>query len=163
MPRLRAAIVVIAAFWMSGCNREPVCSVAPGEEAASTLPDLLKAHDGEVREHGKDICYIKPIGAFGRQGVLASLQHVADRGGDVSSYNNTELVLGVAEEARTKTGYDICKDAPTLSRMSAMAAAANSPSYQRSTHADLMAGLCKGSSEADEEENPSQGNAATAR
>jgi len=148
---------------MSSCNREPVCSVAPGEEAPSTLPELLKAHDGEVREHGKDICYIKPIGAFGREGVLASLQHVADKGEDVSSYNNTELVLGVAEEARINAGYDICKDATTLSRMSAMAEAADSPSYQRSTHADLMAGLCKANPKAHEEQNASEGNGATAR
>ncbi len=143
MLRLRAAIIVIAAFWMSGCNREPVCSVASGEEAPSTLPELLKAHDGEVREHGKDICYIKSIGAFGRQGVLASIKHVFNASGDVSSYNNTELVFGVAEEARMKTGYDICKDAPTLARISQMAKTADTPAYQKTTHADLVSGLCK--------------------
>jgi len=56
---------------------------------------------------------------------LASLLHVTEAGEDVSSYNNIELVFGVAEEARKKTGYNICKDTPTLSRMSVMAKAAN--------------------------------------
>ncbi len=163
MPGLRAIAVVAIIVALSGCKREPICSLAPGEKAPSTLPELLKAHDGEVREHGKDICYIKPIGAFGRQGVLATLQHVANAGEAVSSYNNTELVFGVAEEARTKTGYDICKDTPTLSRMSAMAAAADAPAYQRSTHADLMAGLCKAIPKADEAQNASSGNLAKAR
>lgn len=158
MLRLRVIMVVAAAYGMSGCNREPICSIAPGEKSPSTLPELLKAHDGEVREHGKDICYIKPIGAFGRQGVLASLQHVAEAGEAVSSYNNTELVFGVAEEARMKTGYDICKDTPTLKRMSAMAKAADAPAYQRNIHADLVSGLCKIVREPDEAGNASQGN-----
>lgn len=143
MLRLRAAIIIAAAFWISGCNRETVCSVASGEKAPSTLPELLKAHDGEVREHGKDICYIKSIGAFGRQGVLASVKHVSNASRDVSSYNNTELVFGVAEEARMKTGYDICKDAPTLARISQMAKSRDAPAYQTTTHADLVSGLCK--------------------
>lgn len=142
---LRAIMVVTVALGLSACDRSPVCGLAPGEKSPSTLPELLKAHDGEVREHGKDICYIKPIGAFGRQGVLASLQHVTEAGEDVSSYNNIELVFGVAEEARRKTGYNICKDAPTLSRMSVMAKAANAPAYQRTMHADLVNGLCKNS------------------
>lgn len=156
-------MVVAVTLVLSGCNREPICGVAPGEKSPSTLPELLKAHDGEVREHGKDICYIKPIGAFGRQGVLASLQHIAEAGEAVSSYNNTELVFSVAEEARTKTGYDICKDAPTLSRMSAMANAADAPTYQRTMHADLVSGLCKTVREPDEAGNASQGNLAKAR
>lgn len=160
---LRAIMVVTIALGLSGCDRAPICGTAPGEKSPSTLPELLKAHDGEVREHGKDICYIKSIGAFGRQGVLASLQHVTEAGETVSSYNNTELVLGVAEEARTKTGYDICKDAPTLSRMSAMAKAANAPAYQRTMHADLVSGLCKTVREPDEVGNASQGNLAKAR
>ena len=109
MPGLRCITVVAIIMTLSGCKRAPICSLAPGEKAPSTLSELLTAHDGEVREHGKDICYIKPIGAFGRQGVLATLQHVANMGETVSSYNNTELVFGVAEEARMKTGYDICK------------------------------------------------------
>ena len=50
---------------------------------------------------------------------------MTEAGEDVSSYNNIELVFGVAEEARKKTGYNICKDTPTLSRMSVMAKAAN--------------------------------------
>lgn len=160
---LRAIMVVVVAIGLSGCNREPICGAAPGEKSPSTLPELLKAHDGEVREHGKDICYIKPIGAFGRQGVLASLQHVTEAGGAVSSYNNTELVFGVAEEARTKTGYDICKDTPTLTRMSAMAKAADAPAYQRTMHADLVGGMCKAVQKPDEAGNESQGNLAEAR
>lgn len=160
---LRTVMVIAVAIGLSGCNREPICGAAVGEKSPSTLPELLKAHDGEVREHGKDICYIKPIGAFGRQGVLASLQHVAETGGSVSSYNNTELVLGVAEEARTKTGYDICKDAPTLNRMSAMAKAADAPAYQETIHADLVAGVCKAVQNPNEASNESQGNLTEAR
>jgi hypothetical protein len=141
---LRAIMVVTVALGLSACDRGLVCGLAPGEKSPSTLPELLKAHDGEVREHGKEICYIKPIGAFGRQGVLASLQHVADRGGDVMSYNNIELVSGVAEEARMKTGYDICKDAATLSRMSAMAKATDTPTYPtRRMFSVSPNGLCK--------------------
>ncbi len=141
---LRAIMVVTVALGLSACDRGPVCGLAPGEKSPSSLPELLKAHDGEVREHGKDICYIKPIGAFGRQGVLASLQHVADRGGDVMSYHNIELVSGVAEEARMKTGYDICEDVATLSRMSAMAKATDTPTYQtRRMLSESVNGLCK--------------------
>ena len=58
-------MVVTVALGLSACDRGLVCGLAPGEKSPSTLPELLKAHDGEVREHGKEICYIKPIGAFG--------------------------------------------------------------------------------------------------
>lgn len=143
MSGLRFILILVAVSCLTGCNREPVCETALGAETSSTLPELLRAHDREVREHGKDICYIEPIGSFGRQGVLASLQHVADTGGAVSSYNNTELVFGVAEVARAKTGYDVCKDALTLMRISAMVQATNAPAYQRAMHADLVNGLCK--------------------
>jgi hypothetical protein len=140
---LRVFIVVVGAFGLSACDRGPACGTPLGTKPPATLPELLTAHDGEVREHGKDICYIKPLGAFGREGVLGSLQHVTDTGGMVSSYNNIELVFGVAEEARTKTGYDICKDAPTLRRMSAMAKAADAPPYQRTMFTEFVGGLCK--------------------
>jgi hypothetical protein len=163
MSGLRAIMVVAVTLGLSGCNREPICDTAPGEKSPSTLPELLKAHDAEVRKHGKDICYIKAIGAFGRQGVLASLQHITEAGEPVSSYNNTELVIGVAEEARTKTGYDICKDAPTLNRMSAMAKASDAPAYPRTRHADLVSGLCKTVREPDEAGNASQGTKGIAR
>lgn len=140
---LRTVVVVSVVLGLSACDRGPVCGLAPGEKSPSTLPELLKAHDWEVREHGKDICYIQPIGAFGREGVLASLQHVTDRGEAVSSYNSIELVFGVAEEARMKTGYDICKDAPTLRRMSVMAKAVDAPAYQRRMFTEFVSGLCK--------------------
>jgi len=60
------------------------------------------------------------------------------------SYNNIELVSGVAEERGGRPATDICKDAATLSRMSAMAKATDTPTYPtRRTLSVSPNGLCK--------------------
>lgn len=141
MLRLRVALAMGCALVVWGCDQKPICNEAPGPTENWTLPGLLQAHDEEVRQHGKDLCYIKPIGAFGREGVAATLRHVASTGKPVTSYNNVELVLGVAEEARVKTGYDICQDAAALKAMSQMGQDASSD--QKRMQSELLNGLCK--------------------
>ena len=96
------------------------------DKEPSSLQELLQAHDVEVARRGKDLRYIKPIGRYGREGVLASLDHIEKSGQTISSYNSIELVFGVAEEARMTTGYDICKDNVTLIRL-ARGKAVNAP------------------------------------
>jgi hypothetical protein len=133
-----AALLLMA----SGCDRR-TSSQAKKVANPVTLPELLQAHDVEVAEHGKDLVYIKPIGRFGREGVLASLEHLQKTGKSVSSYNGVELIFGVAEEARMSVRYDICQDRTTFDRLVAMSNAADVPSWQRSTFGDLLKGICK--------------------
>jgi hypothetical protein len=128
---------------LAACN--PPSSARFEEESRKphSLPELLHWHDVAVSQQGKDLYFLKPIGAFGREGVLASLAYIETKGETVSSYNNTELVFGVASEAKERAGYDICKDGETLKRIAEMARGSNVPEYQRRIQADLLHGLCK--------------------
>jgi hypothetical protein len=143
MSRLISLLAILAVATVSGCN--PPSSARFEEESGKphSLPELLHWHDVAVSQQGRDLYFLKPIGAFGRQGVWASLKHIEAKGEAVSSYNNIELVFGVASEAKASTGDDICKDMPTLTRMWAMEQAAGAPAYQRSILADLVRSLCK--------------------
>lgn len=133
---------IAAMFLASGCNG-PSREQSRETAKPSSLAELLQAHDEEVAKHGKDLKYIQPIGSYGRKGVLASLNHLASKQRAVSSYNGVELVFGVAEAARSKTGYDLCEDKTTWARISEMAVASDAPAYQRSAFDDLMSGYCK--------------------
>jgi hypothetical protein len=142
-PRNRKAIFGAALLLMaSGCDRQ-ASSQTKKVAIPVSLPELLQAHDVEVAEHGKDLVYIKPIGRFGREGVLASLEHLQKTGKSVSSCNGVELIFGVAIEAKMSVGYHICQDRTTLDRLIAMSNAADVPSYERFTYGDFLKGYCK--------------------
>lgn len=147
MPRLNFGFSLALFILMSGCGMDS----SDHEKKPinpKTLQELLQAHDVEVSEHGKDVTYIKPIGRFGREGVLASLEHLGKNGSVVSSYNGIELIFGVAEEARTSKGYDLCRDRSTLAQLSAMADTPNGPAYQRSFYNDMLRNYCKSGDQA---------------
>ena len=131
-----------ALLLLSGCGRQPSSQTEKISEPHS-LPELLRAHDMEVARHGKDIAYIRPIGGYGREGVLAVLDHIEQSGKAVSSYNSIEVIFGVAEEARTSKGYDICYDKTTLNRLHTMGKSSNTPAYQQSMYDEFLGGYCK--------------------
>lgn len=143
----------------SGCDTKSSGQAQRVSHPAS-LPELLQAHDVEVAEHGKDLTYIKPIGSYGREGVVASLDHIEKRGKTVSSYNSIELVFGVAEDARMKTGYDICKDNVILARLAVMGKVVDAPAYERTVYNDLLSGYCKADGAAKETGQPKGSKAA---
>ena len=142
MLRLTIACAAALLLMASGCDRQTSGQAKKIANPVS-LPDLLQAHDVEVAEHGKDLAYIKPIGRYGREGVLASLEHLQKTGKAASSYNGTELIFGVAEEARMSVGYNVCQDRTTLDRLLAMSNAADVPSYKRSSYQDFLKHYCK--------------------
>ena len=140
MIRLTKACTAVVLLATSGCDRH---SNQTRVANPVSLPELLQAHDVEVAEHGKDLVYLKPIGRYGREGVLASVKHLQKRGKTVSSYNGIELIFGVAEEARMSVGYDVCQDRSTLDRLVAMSNASDVPSYERSAYQAFLRGYCK--------------------
>lgn len=133
-----------AALLVSGCgSKHSAAELASEAEKPHSLETLLKWHDVAVAEQGKDLYFIKPIGKYGRDGVLASLNHLGTQGMTVSSYNGIELIFGVASEAKLAKDYNICEDKTTLQQIADGARSANAPAWERSSFEGFLKEYCK--------------------
>lgn len=142
-------IVILLAFVLSSCDR-PYSEVDFEKEAREShnLEELLSLHEKVVAAQGKDIYFIQPIGRFGEGGLKASLEHIAAKGESISTYNNMELVFGVAVAAQQETGYVMCDDRAVKQRMINLADEEDAPSWQSSNFGSALVSFCEAGEDA---------------
>lgn len=138
----RLVVLLFVTYCALGACNESRSESSDTKVDTNSLPSLLQAHDKEVAAHGKDLKYISHIGRFGRKGVFASLGHLNARGERFSSYNGMELIFGVAEEAKSQTGYDICDDKEAIVRLRSALEKSSAPSYEISVYKDMLSRYC---------------------
>ena len=137
MPKFIFVILLLA---LNSCDR-PHSNIDFDEESRRqhSLPELLSLHDKVVEAQGKDIYFIGPIGQHGRDGLIAVINRIEDNGSDPGSYNNIELVFGVANAAKNQTDYDMCKDREVVQRLLKLATnPASHPGF-----GSLVSSICK--------------------
>lgn len=146
MRRLKvfAAIPLLFSCW--ACDRQSDKESSQSQrktiDEPSRIHALLEAHDAEVRAHGGDLKYTDLLGRYGKDALVASLDHIETSQSRISSVEGVGLVFGVAEAARVHTGYDICQDTATLNRVVRMYHDTPAPPWERSGFKDMMKGLC---------------------
>lgn len=140
---LRLTVIAMLLTFLPGC--EPRLSASDFEaelDKQHSLEDLLIWHERAVSEDGKDLFFIQPIGRFGRDGVVASLDHIAGKDRAAYSNNDLRLILGVLSASRREAGYDLCRDKRLLREHFARPAAPGVSLRRRSQFVGQITSFC---------------------